>query len=232
MDATLTLLGQFSVTADGQPVPMDTRSARLLAALAIKSEDGPIVREELSRLLWPNACRDRALANVRAVLWRMGHDGRTLVTRRNREVALHPDVEVDIHALCLSRRPQGVATSDIGFHFTLDQLSAPLLTGWYDEWVIEERDRVRGCQLALLEQRVRAHLESGDASAAVIEATWAVTIDPLNESAHQLLLRSHLAEGNVNEAVSHFRHLKRLLNRELGVPPFPDTSKIIEPCLR
>jgi DNA-binding SARP family transcriptional activator len=114
----------------------------------------------------------------------------------------------------------------------LGHLSAPLLSGWYDEWVVEERERLRRHQLDMLMGRACVHLERGHASAAVIDATWAVTVDPLNESAHQLLLRCHLAEGNVSEAMRHFAELRHLLDAELGVRPFSDTIRIIEPCLR
>ncbi|MDH3301825.1 MAG: bacterial transcriptional activator domain-containing protein [Acidimicrobiia bacterium] len=229
MEATLRLLGQFSLTGANGLIPVDTQSARLLAALALS---GRTNRAELSGLLWPEAGRARALANMRAVVWRMPEGARRLLVGSCRELSLRDEVDVDVHRLCLRRRPDGLSPAYVGLGFDLDLLSAPLLTGWYDEWVIVERERVRACQVELLQQRASAHLERGEPAAAVMDATWAVSIDPLNEAAHQLLLRSHLAEGNVNEAIRHFSDLRRLLNSELGVSPFPDTMKIMEPCLR
>lgn len=229
MEATLRLLGQFSLTGADELVPVDTQSARLLAALALS---GLTNRAELSALLWPEAGRARALANMRAVIWRMPERARRLLVGACRELSLRDEVDVDVHRLCLRRRADGLSTADVDFGFDLDQLSAPLLTGWYDEWVIVERERVRARQVDVLQRRASVHLERGEAAAAVIDATWAVTIDPLNEAAHQLLLRSHLAEGNVNEAIRHYSDLRRLLDSELGVGPFPDTMKIMEPCLR
>ena len=239
MDATLRLLGQFSLADADGPMAIDIQSSRLVAALALS---GPMDRGDLARRLWTDASRKRALANVRTVLWRMPAPVRSLIVGRCRELALDDSVDVDVHRMCLRGRTGGrsgtppvgssdPSTSDIALGFDLDQLSAPLLSGWYDEWVIDERERIRRCQVEMLRRRAAAHLEAGNAAAAVIDATWAVTVDPLNEPAHQLLLLSHLAEGNVNEAVRHFTELQQMLDTELGVRPFGETVRIMAPCL-
>lgn len=229
MDAWLTLLGQFSLAGDAGFIPVDPSSSRMMAALALC---GPTSREELADLLWPGTERDRGLANVRTVLWRMSAAVRRLVVGSPAGMSLHPALDVDVRRMGVSQRRTEAPPVEIGFRFSLDQLCAPLLTGWYDEWVLVERDRVRARQIMLLECRVSSHLERGDVAAAVIDATWAVTVDPLNETAHQMLLRSHLAEGNVSEAVRHYLHLTGLLENELGVSPNPGTVELMESCLR
>ena len=47
----------------------------------------------------------------------------------------------------------------------------------------------------------------------------AVSQAPLRESAHQLVLESHLAEGNISEALRHYHSLSQSLWRELGIRP-------------
>lgn len=41
----------------------------------------------------------------------------------------------------------------------------------------------------------------------------------MRESAHRLVIRAHLAEGNIGEARRQFEHCRLLLREELGVHP-------------
>ena len=47
----------------------------------------------------------------------------------------------------------------------------------------------------------------------------AVAGEPLRESAQRALVRVHLAEGNVGEAIRQYRLYRRLLSEQLGIEP-------------
>jgi DNA-binding SARP family transcriptional activator len=49
----------------------------------------------------------------------------------------------------------------------------------------------------------------------------AVRAEPLRESAHRTVIRIHLAEGNVAEAVREYESFRALLATEMGVAPTP-----------
>ena len=57
-----------------------------------------------------------------------------------------------------------------------------------------------------------------DALQAAIES---VRLEPLRESAHRAIIAIHLAEGNVAEALRHYRLFQQLLVAELGIEPSP-----------
>jgi DNA-binding SARP family transcriptional activator len=47
----------------------------------------------------------------------------------------------------------------------------------------------------------------------------AVAAEPTRESARTELIKAHLAEGNVDEAIRQFESFRRVLEGELGVEP-------------
>lgn len=61
--------------------------------------------------------------------------------------------------------------------------------------------------------------EQGRFAVAVQVGLAAVRIEPLRESAHRAVIRVHLAEGNVTEAVRQYRLCQRLFEQELGLAP-------------
>jgi DNA-binding SARP family transcriptional activator len=61
-----------------------------------------------------------------------------------------------------------------------------------------------------------------------VEAAYAaVRAEPLRESAHRILVRIHLAEGNVVEALRVFDQFRTLLADELGVSPTRQMTDLV-----
>jgi DNA-binding SARP family transcriptional activator len=68
---------------------------------------------------------------------------------------------------------------------------------------------------------------SGRYGEAVQAAYGAVRADPLRESAHRAVVRVHLAEGNLGEAVHAYDSFRTRLADELGVTPTPQMSQLL-----
>jgi DNA-binding SARP family transcriptional activator len=94
-----------------------------------------------------------------------------------------------------------------------------LLPGWYDDWVLLERERIRQLQLHVLELATHELLRSGRYAAALDLALTALQMEQTRESAHRLVIRVHLAEGNAGEAWRQYERCRDVLARELGVAP-------------
>jgi DNA-binding SARP family transcriptional activator len=58
-------------------------------------------------------------------------------------------------------------------------------------------------------------------------AMTAVRADVFRESAHRVVIRIHLAEGNVAEALHAYRHCSTLLEREFGLTPSRETAELV-----
>jgi DNA-binding SARP family transcriptional activator len=119
---------------------------------------------------------------------------------------------------------------------TDDDLEPPagtdLLPGWYDEWLEPERQRLHQLRLHALETAASEHLARDRPGQALATALTALRTDPLRESTHRLVVRIHLAEGNVGEALQQYHACRQLLHAEMGVAPSAALAELVAPYLR
>jgi DNA-binding SARP family transcriptional activator len=232
--ARLSLLGSFRLFVEGAPLVLPTGSQRLLARLAIC---GRQARVHLAGTLWPEIDEERALGRLRTSLWRLHRQSPDLVVASGGHLALGPHVEVDAHELVVAGRScvePGIVSMDLasakGFLAQLDV--AELLPGWYDDWVLLERDRLSRLTLRGLEALVDIFIDAGRAADALEAAHLAVRADPLRESSHRAVIRVHLAAGNPGSAVRQFETYRQLLRTELGIDqPTDELVSVIDGIL-
>jgi predicted ATPase/DNA-binding SARP family transcriptional activator len=107
-----------------------------------------------------------------------------------------------------------------------------LLPGFYEEWVLRERERLR----ELLHQtlcRLISHFEQvGDLDRALEYARAAASADPLREEARAELIRLLAARGEPAEALQEYQKLERMLREELALSPSARTRALVAslPC--
>ena len=94
-----------------------------------------------------------------------------------------------------------------------------LLPGWYDDWVLLERERLRQLWLHGLEAAARRLGRLRRFDLAVDAAMLAIRIEPLRESAHRTLAELHLDEGNAGAARRCYDAFTKLLRDELDIAP-------------
>ena len=98
-------------------------------------------------------------------------------------------------------------------------LRGELLPGWYDDWVLLERERIRQLRMHALEHVATRLTAAGRYGDALQVAYAAVGAEPLRESAHRTVVRVHLAEGNLVEALRAYEQFRILLRDDLGIQP-------------
>jgi DNA-binding SARP family transcriptional activator len=213
----LSLLGAWRLQRGNTTVTVASREQRLLACVGLL---GCRHRSFLSGLLWPKSSETQAAGNLRTTVWCISHAFPHLLSAGPDTLELDESVNVDVAALqqqvATLREQPGVQVPDS----YLDHLSrAELLPGWYDDWVVFEQERLRQLRLGALELLARQYLAADEPGRAVIAALSAVSIEPLRESAHLLLVQAHLAAGNRAAAVRAYTMFANRLESELGVQP-------------
>jgi DNA-binding SARP family transcriptional activator len=217
----LCLLGGPYVLRGNRRCSVPEGSQRLLAYVALRG--GRVDRRQAAGTLWPHGPDQRAAGNLRSALWRLKGADIHVLEADKFVLALRRDTVTDVDALCAwaARAVEGRPTvADLRI-FNWDQEAADILPGWYDDWVIAERERIRQRLLHGLEAVSRALVAAGRPGDAVEAAMNAVRVEPLRESAQHALIAAHLAEGNYVEALRTFRSYRGLLQEELGVGPSP-----------
>jgi DNA-binding SARP family transcriptional activator len=124
--------------------------------------------------------------------------------------------EQESYATRLLREPEDGAWVSVGLA-TL--WPTALLPGWYDDWVVFERERLHQLRLHALERLAELMLERGSLALALQVALEAVRGEPLRETSNAVLISVYLAEGNVSDALHQYDVYSTLLDRELGLPP-------------
>jgi DNA-binding SARP family transcriptional activator len=219
------LFGGPYVSFGGMRREVPEGSKRLLVFIALHR--GSIARRCAAGSLWPVGDDLRASGNLRSALWRLRGAGIDLVDADKWSLTMADGVSVDVHEV------GDWATRLIRDRACQEDLSIPpsssdaldLLPGWYDDWVLMERERIRQRMLHALEALSRALVRNGRYAEAVEAAMTAVVADPLRESSQRVLIDAHLAEGNWIEGRRTLAAYRELLSRELGTEPPADLAK-------
>ena len=95
------------------------------------------------------------------------------------------------------------------FADAIDVYAGALLEGRYDEWLLEERERLAHLHLDALEHLVRSHREERRWPEAIRCAERLVAGDPLREESHRLSMDVFEAAGDRARAAARLPRLRR-----------------------
>jgi DNA-binding SARP family transcriptional activator len=224
--ARLSLLDGFALTVGGRELVVPRAQRRLLALVALRRDTN---RNTAVGLLWPEGTEARALGNLRTALWRLQQLSVPTIRVAGDAISLDPRLRLDVSELVAMSVLARQESADLPPSLLLGPHE--LLPGWYDEWVLVERERLRQLYLHTAEGFAASCLRAGRHGDALEAALAAMRADPLRESPYRLAIEVHLAEGNVAEALSTYQHYRGLLAREIGVAPSPMIRGLIHDTL-
>lgn len=223
----LHLFGGPYLTLEGRRCEVPEGCKRLLAYVALQHQR--VERRHTAEALWPFGEEGRAAGNLRSALWRLRGVGIEVLTVDKWWLTISDDVVVDVHVVTESadRLINGTATEGdlVVSPYWVDALN--LLPGWYEDWALMERERLRQRTLHALEVLSKSLSDSGRFADSVDVALLAVGAEPLRESAQRALIEAHIAEGNLVEARRGCQTYRELLRRELGVEPSRDLITLV-----
>jgi SARP family transcriptional regulator, regulator of embCAB operon len=226
----ISLLGGFGLSDGRLDIAIAEGPQRLLAFLALRKS--PVRRTLAAGALWPDADADHAGASLRSTLARLDEGARSALVVTASQLAIAGRITVDLwESEALARRlagPHESLTVDRSSAAEVEALSSELLPDWYEDWVIVEAESWRMRRLHALEtlaDDLRADGSFGQASSA---AQAAIEGDPLRESPRAALMRVHMAEGNISDAIREFTRYRELLKRELGLEPTPRLQALLD----
>jgi DNA-binding SARP family transcriptional activator len=220
------LLGGFELDVDGKPLVLPRRVERLVAFLALRGR--PLHRAYVAGRLWLDSSQDQAYASLRVTLWHARRLHCCVVEATPTHVGLARHVGVDAHAVVVRAQSVLHGNGPVGRE-EIDLLVAAdeLLPGWYDDWVLTEREWLQELRVLALERVAEDLLAARRNSEAAIAGLAAVHADPLRESAYSVLIRAHLASGDVAEASRHLDAFSANIRACLGVAPSEKVQELL-----
>ena len=232
------LLGQFDVRAAGKRIDIPSRAGQSLLAYLLLNAGTPQRRERLAGLLWPDTSDENARHNLRTELWRIRKalgsrddaDNDYLLTE-DLTITFNPEAQFWLDVNQLQRlTPANGSLDDLISQLTLYQ--GELLPGFYDDWVVLERERLQ----ALFERGMKRLMErlcQEQRWATVLEwcERW-IALGQTPEPAYRALMAAYAALGDRARAVATFERCRAALEQDLGVEPSPETQSLYDRLLR
>lgn len=216
------------VRADGSVARFATRKIASLLAYIAYFTGRPHSREVLAEQLWPEAELDAqrnsfrvALNSLRKQLEPPGIvQGRVLIADRN-ALRLNPEAfTTDVQLF-------EEAIRHCAWDTAISLYKAPLLVGWYDDWIDAERSRLADQFALALRQRTTELWAAGERERALSTARNAVQTDPLDEENHRTLIALYGRAGFPEQAQRQYENLEQLLREELGRAPSLRTRELM-----
>ncbi len=232
------LLGPLRIERAGERLHLPRRKVELLIAYLLL-HPGRQSREQLATLFWGDASDAQARHSLRTALATVrGTLAPDLFLADRDYVQLNPDFAcwVDLHELlALGTHTGGNNTGGNNIGSNNSPLAAKLalwqgdlLEGYYDEWVLADREHYRMRLLTLFLQVTQTLRARSDYRMAIQVAQQILTIDPANEHAYQHLMFCHMAAGDRPAALHQYELCQRALLAELDVPPLAETTALYQ----
>jgi DNA-binding SARP family transcriptional activator len=216
-------------------LPLPRRELEIVATLALSR--APVGGAQLGDAIWPELDEQSARNALGVTLHRMrrrlGDAGAVSLTPSGYVLGGHVDVDL-LEAERVARDLRGVGMlSQRAFEQarrTFAELSLSLnasaLAASELRTAVERRrdDLVRA-----IGERLAAHaLRSGELEQASRIAVDLLAYDACDESAWEIVIRTHVARDDRTGAIREFRRYTRVLADELGVPPSAHLSRLLQ----
>jgi DNA-binding SARP family transcriptional activator len=222
MSLKIHLLGQFKLLAGDQEIELPSRPAQSLFAYLVLNAGVTHRREKLASLIWPEANKNNARSYLRQALWRMRKalENGSLnwsdylhITDIDVSFNDQSDYWLDADQLLAAAKSDSVDEMIQG----LDLYRGELLPGFYEEWVILERERMQSAY----HQKTNLLLDNLVQNAQWDEALkWAeqwIRLGYSPEPAFRALMLAYAGLGDQTMVSATYQRCREALDRELGL---------------
>ncbi len=241
------LFGNFQVhTSNDAELTLRPTAARLFAFLLLHRQ---MVhpREVVAETFWERSDLDRARRNLNTTLWQLRKAFRqisdqtaNLIAATPEQIKLNREAELWLDvALFEEQAKKGLINvenrSASAVINALDQAVAlyqgDLLHGFYDSWVLQERERLRLIYLRCLRRLMTLHQQQGNLDAGIDYARRLLHVEPWREDVHRTLMGLYAENGRRAKAIAQYHACRQALESELAVMPMAETEALYQRLL-
>lgn len=223
---------------------IDSGKAQELFSYLLLHRERPHSRDTLLDVLWGETPPPQARKALRQALWHLQsalgslgltpHGGRALVVESgwiqlNALGNLWLDVRIFEQAFAhirgipvdrLDQRQMRLIEGAVAVY------QGDLLGGWYQDWCLRERDRLRNMHLALLNKLMGYCEVHRDYEKGLAYGERILRQDPAHEGAHRRLMLLHYLAEDRTAALRQYERCITALKEELGVSPSARTDAL------
>src|SRR5215510_7901846 len=208
------LLGKFEIKRGQKLITISSRPAQSLFAYLILSAGTSHRREKLAGMLWPDSLEETARENLRHALWRM----RKALESASSARFLHAD---DV-MIGFKESPEywldTSALEKVGDDVSADELVAvlssyegELLPGFYDEWVISEREHLNSIFEHHMARLISLLREENRWQEILDWAERWIKFGQKPELAYRALMTAYAAQGDMSKVAATYERCVKSL---------------------
>lgn len=244
------LLGGFDLRLDGEALaPIPSRAGRSLFAYLVVNRGVPHPRERLAAQFWPELPAARARRRLSHTLWQVQEAFTGLdpdppyLDVTPEALAFDPAVDywLDVEEFesrverfrpvrGSSRRRRAGDRKEL--QAAIELYRGEFLSGFYDEWVLLEQERLSQLHLDAVGWLVELAKGEGAWEEALASAKRLIHHDPVREDAHREIMRLSVLLGRTSEALRQYERCRAVLAAELGTEPAHTTTKLYDRIAR
>ncbi len=220
-----------------------TKTVKALLAYLLLHRHRLHHREVLADLFWGDFPEERARNCLNTALWRLRcalepgniKKGTYLITSSGGEIGFNNESDhfLDLAAFeeqvprVLKKPVRNMDAEDAHqLENTLKLYTGELLEGFYDDWALVERERLRSLFIHSLEHIMHYHRHHKNYEHAISYGQRILHQDPLREEIHRDVIRMLIGNGQRIQAMRHYETCCRILKTELGIEPMEETQAL------
>ncbi|GIK41282.1 MAG: hypothetical protein BroJett011_51150 [Chloroflexota bacterium] len=240
----VSLFGSMQIVHHGWSAEMKvTHTVRALLAYLLLQRHRYHPREVLANLFWGEYSETRARSCLSTALWRLRlvlepagiSPGTYLMTTPSGEIGFNSnsdywlDVAIfeELAGQVLRQPSEGLTLATVQeFEQVLPLYTGELMEGFYDDWALRERERLRLLYLNSLICLMRYYHHHGAYEQSLNYGQQILKLDPLREEIHREIMRLYLENGQRTLAVRQYEICREILAMELGISPMEETQAL------
>ena len=226
------LLGKFEVRYENKLINIASRPAQSLFAYLILNAGIAHRREKLAGMLWPDSLEETARSNLRHALWKIrksfpASQKRTIQYLLADDLAImfDPTAETWLDVAEIEKLREDASTEELVA--VLSHYQGDLLPGFYDEWVVLEREHLHSVYEQHMAQ-LMSLLENENRWLDILDwgERW-IKFGQKPEPAYRALMSAHAAKGNMSKVVAAYERCAKSL-KEFGIEPSEQTRALYD----
>jgi predicted ATPase/DNA-binding SARP family transcriptional activator len=236
MPLKIYLLGQFKLQANDLPVELPSRPAQSLLAYLVLNAGVTQRREKLASLLWPEATETNARSYLRQALWRLRK------TLENGSLLWEDYLNISDISITFDKLADYWLDADYLFKTgdvqpveemieAISLYQGELLPGFYDEWVVLERERLQAAYHQKMNRLIECLLQNGEWDKALKWSEQWIRLGYSPEPAFRALMRAYAGLGDQGMVSATYQRCIDSLDRELGLGPSTETTRLHDKIL-
>ena len=240
----INLFGTFEIFQNKPTCELKiTRCIQGLFAYLLINRDHTHSKDILLDTFWPDYREEKARKCLNTALWRLrsilknngDSNSQCLLTTPSGDIRIRQsqDIWLDIDVFekgidQIIKRPIEKANHDdiSKLENAIPLYRGELLEGFYDNWVLSERERLRNLYVKALRWLMLYYKSQLNFERSIEYAKMILDLDPLREEIVRNLMTLYFRLGQRSKAIQQYELCRGILQNDLGIEPLEETQEL------